>query len=99
MLLLAAFAAAATDPRETVFEEQPRGIQSAPMQKNIYSLPALRKLLAASNRRYLEFLSAIKDPRAGRDRLDNFSQPVELLRSITPVRRCWRPLSTFEIRR
>ena len=55
-----------------------RGIQWAPMQKSIYSLPALRELLAASNRRYLEFLSAIEDPRAGRDRLDKLSQPVEL---------------------
>jgi hypothetical protein len=48
------------------------------MQKSIYSLPALRELLAASNRRYLEFLSAIEDPRAGRARLDRPSPPVEL---------------------
>lgn len=48
------------------------------MQKSIYSLPALRELLAASNRRYLEFLSALEDPRAGRDKLDKLSQPVEL---------------------
>ena len=48
------------------------------MQKSIYSLPALRELLAASNRRYLEFLSVIEDPRAGRDRLDKLSQAVEL---------------------
>ena len=54
-----------------------RGVQWAPMQKSIYSLPALRELLAAPNRRYLEFLSAIEDPRAGRDRLDKLSQPVE----------------------
>ena len=27
---------------------------------------------------YLEFLSAIEDPRAGRDKLDKLSQPVEL---------------------
>ena len=47
------------------------------MQKSIYRLPALRELLAASSRRYLEFLSAIEDPRAGRDRLDKLSQPVE----------------------
>lgn len=48
------------------------------MQKSIYSLPALRGLLAASNKRYLEFLSAIEDPRAGRDKLDKLSQPVEM---------------------
>jgi hypothetical protein len=31
----------------------------AAMVKTIYSLPALRELLEAANRRYLEFLSAI----------------------------------------
>jgi hypothetical protein len=46
------------------------------MQKTIYSLPALRELLAAANRRYLEFLSALEDPRNGRDKLDKLSQPV-----------------------
>jgi hypothetical protein len=43
------------------------------MQKTIYSLPALRELREASKRRYLEFLSAIEDPRAGRDKLDKLS--------------------------
>ena len=47
------------------------------MGQALYSLPALRELLAASNKRYLEFLSAIEDPRAGRDKLDKLSQPVE----------------------
>ena len=47
------------------------------MQKTIYSLPALRELLEAAKRRYLEFLSAIEDPRAGRGKLDKLSQPVE----------------------
>src|SRR6266568_3226590 len=32
--------------------------QWAPMKKSIYSLPALREVLQAANRRYLEFLSA-----------------------------------------
>ena len=41
----------------------------AKMRKTVYSLPALRELLAAANRRYLEFLPAIEDPRAGRRRL------------------------------
>ena len=48
----------------------------ASMQKTIYSLPALRELLEAANRRYLEFLSTIEDPRNGRDKLDKLSQPV-----------------------
>src|SRR6202050_2454788 len=47
------------------------------MQKTISSLPALRELLEAANRRYLEFLSAIEDPRAGRNKLDKLSQSVE----------------------
>jgi hypothetical protein len=46
------------------------------MQKTIYSLPALREILEAANGRYLEFLSAIEDPRNGRDKLDKLSQPV-----------------------
>ena len=46
------------------------------MQKTIYSLPALRELLEAANRRYLEFLSSIEDPRNGRDKLDQLSQTV-----------------------
>lgn len=48
----------------------------ASMQKTIYSLPALRELLEAANRRYLEFLSTLEDPRNGRDKLDKLSQPV-----------------------
>ena len=47
------------------------------MQKTIYSLPALRELLEAANRRYLEFLSTIEDPRNGRDKLDKLSQSVQ----------------------
>ena len=49
----------------------------ASLQKTIYSLPALRELPEAANRRYLEFLSAIEDPRAGRNKLDKLSQSVE----------------------
>jgi len=49
----------------------------ASMQKTIYSLPALREILQAANRRYLEFLSAIEDPTNGRDKLDKLSQPVQ----------------------
>jgi hypothetical protein len=46
------------------------------MQKTIYSLPALQEILAAANRRYLEFLSTIEDPRNGRHKLDRLSQSV-----------------------
>jgi hypothetical protein len=48
----------------------------ASMQKTIYSWPALREILEAANRRYLEFLSTIADPRNGRDKLDKLSQSV-----------------------
>lgn len=48
----------------------------APMRKTIYSLPALRQLLLAANRRYLEFLSTLEDPRAGVDKLRKLSQTV-----------------------
>ena len=63
--------------REVEHRDGFRDIKWAPMQKSIYSLPALRELLAASNKRYLEFLSAIEDPRAGWEKLDKLSQPVE----------------------
>lgn len=46
------------------------------MQKTIHGLPASRELLAAANRRYLEFLSALEDPRNGRNKLDRQSQGV-----------------------
>ena len=50
--------------------------QWAPMKKSIYSLPALREVLAAANRRYLEFLSTLDDPTAGIDRLRKVSEPA-----------------------
>jgi hypothetical protein len=46
------------------------------MKKSIYSLPALRDLLQAANRRYLEFLSALDDPTPGIDLLRKVSEPV-----------------------
>jgi len=43
----------------------------------IYSLPALRKLLVAANRRYLEFLSALEDDSNGSNKLNKVSRAVE----------------------
>lgn len=37
----------------------------APVKKTIYSLPVMRELMGAANRRYLEFLSALDDPTPG----------------------------------
>jgi len=48
----------------------------APLKKTIYSLPVLAKLLGASNRRYLEFLSALDDPSDGDRQLARLSRPV-----------------------
>lgn len=62
--------------REVEHRDGTKEIKWASMQKTIYSLPALRELLEAANRRYLEFLSSIEDPRNGRDKLDKLSQPV-----------------------
>ena len=63
--------------REVEHRDGSRETKWASMQKTIYSLPALRELLEAANRRYLDFLSAIEDPRAGRNKLDKLSQSVE----------------------
>ena len=49
----------------------------AAMKKNIYSLAPLRELLVASNKRYLQFISAFDDHRAGRDKLKRISQPLQ----------------------
>jgi hypothetical protein len=51
--------------------------QLAPMKKNIYSLNPLRECLAASNRRYLEFISEIEDYSVGKNNLHNLSQRLE----------------------
>lgn len=49
----------------------------APVKKSIYSLaPDLRELLAAANRRYLEFLSDLDDPSTGIKGLNTLSQPT-----------------------
>jgi hypothetical protein len=46
----------------------------APMKKNIYSLYPLVRLLKASNRRYLEFLSSLDDPSDGAKKLEELSE-------------------------
>lgn len=48
----------------------------APMKKTIYSLPALREIAHAANRRYLEFLAALADPTPGLTKVEQVSQPV-----------------------
>jgi len=44
------------------------------MKETIYSLCALREVLGAANRRYLEFLPAIDDPSNGIDKLNQITR-------------------------
>jgi hypothetical protein len=46
------------------------------MKKGIYSLPALREVLYAANRRYLEFISTIETPTSGIDALRKISESL-----------------------
>jgi hypothetical protein len=48
----------------------------APVKKSIYSLPALAELMAAANRRYLDYLSCLDDPSAGLKDLDKLGERV-----------------------
>jgi hypothetical protein len=64
--------------REVEHRAGSRETKWASTQKTIYSLPALCELLEAAYRRYLELLLVIEDPRAGRNKLDKLSQPVDL---------------------
>src|SRR5437016_7444856 len=63
--------------REVERKDGTRSMAWAEMKKTIYSLAPLRELLLAANRRYLEFISTIEDDRAGTDKLNKISQPVE----------------------
>ena len=52
-------------------------VKWAPMQKTIYSIPPLRQIMEASNRRYLEFISELVDPTAGVRNVDKIAEPVQ----------------------
>jgi len=62
--------------REVEPTDGSRSMAWAPMKKSIYSLAPLRELLQAAKRRYLEFVSAIEDHRAGADKLHKIARPV-----------------------
>jgi hypothetical protein len=51
-------------------------MKDASMKKSIYSLPVLRELMEAANRRYLEFVSVIEDPTVGIKNLEKISKPI-----------------------
>jgi hypothetical protein len=52
-------------------------MKTAPLKKSIYSLGPLIDLMRASNRRYLEFISAIDVPSDGIDALEKISRPTQ----------------------
>ncbi len=49
-------------------------MKQAPLRKSIYSFPVLTDLLAASNRRYIDFISAIDDPTSANKDIDKISR-------------------------
>jgi len=60
--------------REVEHRDGSRTKKTAPLKKNIYSLSVLKDLFKASNKRYIEFISAIDNKDAGRKRLEKVSQ-------------------------
>jgi hypothetical protein len=65
-------------------------LKDAPLKKSIYSMPLLVDLMKASNRRYLEFISAIEDPSGGIKDLNKIS------RSVKDQNRCYRGFNLFD---
>lgn len=53
-----------------------REMKHASMRKSIYSLPDLKDVMFAANRRYLEFISAVDDPTNGIRRVKRLSRRV-----------------------
>jgi hypothetical protein len=62
--------------REVEQRDGTTAMKYAPMKKTIYSLGAAREVLLASNRRYLEFISAIDDPSDGMRKLRKLSHSI-----------------------
>lgn len=56
--------------REVVHRDGSKSHEMAPLKKNIYSLSSLSDNLKASNKRYLEFISAFDNKEVGRKRLE-----------------------------
>jgi hypothetical protein len=84
--------------REVEHKNGTRSMAWAEMKKTTYSLAPLRELLLAANRRYLEFISTTEDDKAGTDKLNKISQPLEekdrsyrgFNFSIQRTRNCWK---------
>ena len=60
--------------REVEHKDGTKSMQYASLKKNIYSLTLLSLLFKASNKRYLEFISAFDNKEIGRKRLEKVSQ-------------------------
>jgi len=60
--------------REVEHRDGTTAMKYAPLKKNIYSLTLLSLLFKASNRRYLEFISAFENKEIGRKRLENVTK-------------------------
>jgi predicted transcriptional regulator len=60
--------------REVEHRDGTKSMKHAPLKKNIYSLTLLALLFKASNKRYLEFISAFDNKEAGRKRLDKVTK-------------------------
>ena len=56
--------------RKVEHKDGTSSMKNAPLKKNIYSLNDLSDLLKASNKRYIEFISAIDNKEVGRKRLE-----------------------------
>ena len=63
--------------REVEQRDGSRGMGWAHRKKNIYRLAALRELLAAANRRDLEFIATIEDERVGTGALRKISRTAQ----------------------
>ncbi len=60
--------------REVVHRDGSTSYEMAPLKKNIYSLSFLTDNLKASNKRYLEFISAFDNKEVGRKRLEKITE-------------------------
>jgi len=63
--------------REVEHRDGTTTIKLAPLKKSIYSLPVLRRLMSAANRRYLKFVSTLEDPSAGTKELRKVAERAE----------------------
>jgi hypothetical protein len=63
--------------RKVVHRDGRMEMKNAPIQKTIHSLGAVREVLSAANRRYLDFLSVLEDDSSGRRDLTRVSRSVQ----------------------